>query len=116
MFPRLILVFLAGLATVMLGRTFWSPVGSSRDKPFCANTRRFLMAVAGILIYILVVSSIGYFSATVLFIPCAALLLGYRRPVPIAIATLGFCIFIYFVFVYLFERPLPSEIVLTRFP
>ena len=52
---------------------------------------------------------LGYFTATAVYIPAIALMLGQRGAAMIGVSTALFLIMIYLVFVVTFERPLPLE-------
>ncbi|MEX2642765.1 MAG: tripartite tricarboxylate transporter TctB family protein [Acetobacterales bacterium] len=111
-FPRLVAVLMGLLAAAMLARSL-APVitgrGRREEQPFFKHFPTFLACLALILSYIFTVSQIGYFSATVVFVPLFAVVLGLRRPVLIALTTACFIAAVYLVFVESFSRPLPVE-------
>lgn len=115
-FPRLII----GLAFLLTlgwgGSTFFGrgrqvsaedPEGKST--PFIENPRNLLVFSLLLVVYVALIDIIGYFTSTALFILAASLGLGFRRPGVIAATMVGFVAFIYFVFVIIFQRPLPLE-------
>ena len=116
MFPRLILGLAVFLSVCWLISTILPrrrPAGGPRDEatphPFMenpGNLATFLMVIAA---YIALIDVIGYFTSTIVFIPAAAFALGFRRVTYTAITVLLFVGFVYFIFVVLFNRPLPIE-------
>ncbi|WP_316980076.1 tripartite tricarboxylate transporter TctB family protein [Shumkonia mesophila] len=111
-FPRMVIAFLAILSVVMLAKTFVGGRPSGPDRPFFINGRRFTATAAAIVVYIYGVSVLGYFTATVAFLPLTAWKLGYRKAGHLAVMAVSFCAIIFLVFVALFERPLPAEWIL----
>ncbi len=77
-----------------------------------AETRRLLTLAGLSLIYALAIVEIGFFTATFIFIPLTAFLLGYRSVRGIAIATAAFALLLYAVFGLLLRTPLPPELIL----
>lgn len=114
-FPRMVIAFLGILSAVMLAKTFIGPGATTSDRPFFINGRRFAFTTIAILAYVLCVSVLGYFTATVVFLPVMAWCLGYRQAGPLTLMTGTFCTVVFAVFVALFERPLPAEWVLKIF-
>lgn len=73
------------------------------------NPRNFAVFSACLVAYIILIDTIGYFTSSALFVIGASLLLGYRRPLVVVSTAAAFVLFIYVVFVVIFERPLPLE-------
>jgi putative tricarboxylic transport membrane protein len=108
-FPHIVAALMVGLALIMLVRSFAGAAGGA-GMPFFKHFPTFAVGFAMIVGYIFLVSRIGYFSATVVFVPAFALMLGLRRPWIITLSTIGFVLLVYLVFVTAFERPLPLEL------
>lgn len=114
----------AYLPTAVLGLTCalglaWaaqSVMAMRRERPTLrldpAETRRLLTLAALSLLYVLGIVEIGFFTATILFIPLAGLLLGYRNARGLVISTAAFALLLYAVFGLLLRTPLPPELVL----
>jgi hypothetical protein len=77
-----------------------------------AETRRLLTLAGLSLLYALAIVELGFFTSTIVFIPLAGLLLGYRDARGLAIATAAFFLLLYAVFGLLLRTPLPPELVL----
>lgn len=77
-----------------------------------AETRRLLTLAGLALLYAFAIVTIGFFTATFIFIPLAAFLLGYRSVRGLAIATAAFALLLYAVFGLLLRTPLPPELIL----
>ena len=119
MFPRMILGLAALLTTLWLISTFVSSrkdaAGAEADgkatetKPFMDNPRNLGVFIALIVGYLTLIDIIGYFTSTVIFMIVSALALGFRRTRYLAVGIVLFVAFVHFVFVILFNRPLPVE-------
>lgn len=65
--------------------------------------------IGGILIYVLSVRYVGFFTATIVAVPAFAYLIGYRN-LKVSFATaVGFVLILYAVFSMLLNVPLPDE-------
>lgn len=109
LFPQIVILLMATLSIIMFAKTLKGEPRTDGE-PFVKRPGNLLITVVGSVGYIFLVSQIGYFTATVLFMPGLALLLGYRNPVVIAVVTIAFLLLIWVVFVVIFKRPLPTEI------
>ena len=67
-----------------------------------------LLMYAIIIVYVLLMPVIGFFPATLLFMPAAMIYMGYKRPIPIICVTAGMNIFIWVLFVYSLKVSLPQ--------
>ena len=61
-----------------------------------------------IVVYVLLMTTIGFFPATLLFMPVAMIYMGYKRPLPIICVTIGMNLFIWVLFVYSLKVRLPK--------
>lgn len=107
-FPRLVAAIMAILAFVMLVRSFFAGE-EDRARRFFKSFPTFLLCLVLILGYVYATSLLGYFTASAIFIPAFALLLGLTRPVVVIASTVGFVVVVHLVFVEAFDRPLPVE-------
>lgn len=73
--------------------------------------RRLIIIAALSLVYVLMIPVLGFFSATVLFIPITAFWLGLRNLKVIALATVGFTGLLYVTFNMVLNTPLPPELI-----
>ncbi|GAB4391522.1 MAG: hypothetical protein Tsb0032_03650 [Kiloniellaceae bacterium] len=112
MFPRLALSALAVLALVYLVRSLLRARRAQATKPLFKNAGRFVLAFALIAIYVAVFPRIGFFTATLVFIPVFVMAMGMRRAPLIAIATLAYTVVTYVLFVVLLNRPLPDDLII----
>lgn len=113
LFPRMIVGFTAVFTVAMAVRAIWALRADAVDQGWhmFESVGRWAIAVVALPIYVLGVSTVGYFTSTLIFIPALALILGYRRPVVAIAIALVFDILIYIVFIQVFERRLPADIV-----
>lgn len=115
-FPGMILGLFALLSAVILVRALFFPraagLAEEEGQPwtFFRHVPRFLIALSGFAAFILLVEPVGFFSAGALFLAGLTVSLGFRRWRMIAVTYALFLLFIYLVFVALFERPLPKEL------
>ena len=77
-----------------------------------AETRRLLTLAGLSLLYAFAIVEIGFFTSTFIFIPLAAVLLGYRSVRGLVISTAAFALLLYAVFGLLLRTPLPPELIL----
>lgn len=108
MFPRMVLGLMGLLALIMFIKSF-AGMATADDRPFIGNARNLAITFASFVVYILLVSTIGFFTGSAIMLPALALLLGYRNPIVIVASTVAFIAVVWFVFVYIFSRPLPVE-------
>lgn len=109
MFPRLILGVMGLLAVLLFARSFRLPE-FQRAEPIIADRKRFALFVGAMCIYAVAVPEIGFFTASVIYVPIAAYLTGLRRVWVNIVVTAVFLVATYLIFVTLFSRPLPAEI------
>lgn len=58
--------------------------------------------------YVAMMITIGFFPATLIFMPVSMLFMGYRRPLPIICTTIGMNLFVWVLFVYSLKVRLPE--------
>ena len=98
LFPRMILILFAVLNTIMIVQYF---LGKDKgDSKFKIKDALLPLAYfAGIVVYILLFSWLGYFPATVIMLIAYFLILKVRPYWLIAALTGGYCLFVYLLFV-----------------
>lgn len=109
MFPLMILSGLYVLSALLALRTFRLPAEHRGEALFSAPLA-FLSFVGMSAVYVASVGIVGFFTATAMYMPIVAWLLGLRRIVHSIVVTAVFLIATYIVFVVLFARPMPREI------
>ena len=67
-----------------------------------------MIMLAIIVVYVLLMTTIGFFPATLLFMPVAMIYMGYKRPLPMICVTIGMNLFIWVLFVYSLKVRLPK--------
>ncbi len=82
--------------------------GESDKMAVAARPLRFWGLFVLLLAYSALLSTLGFYLASALFLPLAMLLLGQRKPVTILLTTGGVLLFVYLVFVRLLEVSLPA--------
>jgi hypothetical protein len=122
MVPRLVSGIMIFAAILMLIRSVLRPpaMADSSDETVSSDFRRLTpeeavrttIAIVLTLVYILLVKPLGFFSASVLYIPLSAYMLGLRNHLSIWLGTILFLGFSYYLFRIAFRTPLPSEAIL----
>ncbi|WP_319411951.1 tripartite tricarboxylate transporter TctB family protein [uncultured Cohaesibacter sp.] len=120
MFPNFILGGIALCSVVMIVRSLTGASQSAlgddlKGWTFSISLKRMFGGLLIFVAYLLVVDHIGYFTASALLIVALAAFAGYRNWIALISSAIGFCLFVYLVFVLLFNRPLPHEFFLTLF-
>lgn len=108
-FPSLVIGALGIFSLIYLTR---SVLAGRPEEPVFVRGWVFVAALAISLVYVNAVAHIGYVTSTVVFIPVLAWVIGFRRPVYLAVTTVGYIICVYVMFELVFRRPLPSELLL----
>ena len=67
-----------------------------------------MIMFAIIVCYALLMNTLGFFPATLLFMPAAMIYMGYKRPLPMICVTIGMNLFIWVLFVYSLKVRLPK--------
>lgn len=109
MFPRMILVSLFILGTLLAARTFKYDKYQRADA-IITSVRAFSLFILASTLYVASVSTLGFFTASGIYMPAVAYLLGLHRHVLNLAVTVVFLLVTYLVFVIVFARPLPREI------
>lgn len=115
MMPRSVLILALALTVIWI---FQSGLGLRRHagSPIQWNQLaiwRFVALFGGTAIAVLGISTIGYFTSAAIILPLIAMAIGYRRPLPIVIATVAFVAVLFSVFHLLLNIPLPPEAILS---
>lgn len=118
MFPAALLLIIGVLSTALLirgliGKAAHFFSNESKEWRFAISSKRMVLGFITLAMYFLAIPYVGFFTCSFILIIAAAKGAGYHKPVPLIGAALGFCIFVYAIFVALFERPLPEEFFVT---
>lgn len=108
MYPRLVLIVLAGLSMLLFLRG-WRMDRTVRRDPVVIGARPFVAFLILSTVYAVAIAYLGFFTSSVVYIPLTAWMLGLRRHGLNAIVTTVFLVATWLVFVALFARPLPPE-------
>jgi len=114
-FPGTLLAIFAVLGAVIGLRAVFFPRAAKLDDEENANWSffrhmpRFVIIMVLMGAYISVLDILGFFTASAIFLVAGTMALGYRQYAKIAIAYVCFLVFVYAIFVGLFDRPLPKE-------
>ena len=108
-FPRFVLGMMVVLSILMLYKTFTKKGREKKFSPFFVHTPRFFLITGFFLAYIYGAHHVGYYTVTLIFIPCTAWALGYRKKMTIMATTLLYLLGVFVVFKLLFNLPFPPE-------
>ncbi len=109
MYPRMILVALFALGVLLAARAFKSDK-EQRAAAIFTSVPAFCLFLLASTLYVASVSTLGFFTASGIYMPVVAYLLGLRRHLMNLAVTAIFLLAAYLVFVVVFARPLPREI------
>jgi putative tricarboxylic transport membrane protein len=120
-FPQIIILLLAIMSCALLGKS----ILEGRKKKIAGDrtaggkgpsfwkkegVRKVILMIAVFIIYLLVMSSIGFYLTTFIYLPVMIWLLGVRKIKVIAFSTVFVLIFIYLVFSAFLKVPIPEGI------
>jgi hypothetical protein len=107
-FPEAISVLLALCAVLMIVRGL-APLRHAQTANYITVERPWfvLVAMGMTVIYPLLMGAFGYYLATALWLPPFLWVAGYRKPLGLAGATVGFLIFTRVIFQQLLGTPMP---------
>lgn len=84
-------------------------------EPFFIHPKRFWLNVGLSVLFVIAMAKIGFFTSSVIFFVVCNWMNGFRRWRTVATTTIVFLILVYLVFVKIFLRPLPKELILSLF-
>ena len=110
MFPQMVMLTMGLLTCVMMlrsaaGRT--APNEAAEEWHFFKHAGRFFATVGLFVLYVAGVGSIGYFTSSVVFLLALPLAFGFRQPVVLSVTMGAFLVFVWGIFVLVFDRLLP---------
>lgn len=111
MYPKKVTGIMFLLALVLFGRSFWGEYRTKDFGDFAINLPRLIIAVAITGIYFVGAAYLGFFTATLFFLPGMALVAGYRNYRGLLIATAVYLTFVFVIFILIFNRPLTPELI-----
>ena len=107
-FPGLILAILIVAAVAMFARSFRANRQVAAP-PLAINPATLAIAVGATCIYVFAVRSLGFYSASILFVPATAYALGLRDTKVMVLGTAGFLALVYLGFSFGLQMQLPRE-------
>lgn len=111
-FPRMVTVLAIFLTAIMVFKAAMRTGEDQEPDAFFIHVSRFAIASGVMFLYLLSINYVGYFTSTVVFIPCLAYLMSYKNVTASITLTVGFVTAIYVIFVGIFKTTLPPEILL----
>jgi hypothetical protein len=118
MFPAALLLIIGVLSTSLLvrgaiGKATHFLSDEAQHWQFAISGKRLAIGFSMLALYFLALPYLGFFTSSFILIICMAKGAGYNKLIPLICSALGFCVFVYAIFVALFERPLPEEFFVT---
>lgn len=108
-FPRAVLILMMLTSTFILVRALKARDAQPTTQLFGA-VGPFFGVLAALIIYVIAINLMGYFTATLLFIPAVPLILRAGRFWQSLLVALIFCAITYIIIIWAFERRLPPEL------
>jgi hypothetical protein len=114
-FPKFIIFVLMALAVIMIAERYYKKdtTGEETDKKseeVNANKFQPYIIYLFVLVYLICISWLGFFTSTILFLPLVMIYFGFRDFKTIIIPTVIILLFIYLLFVRELHVPLPTGI------
>ena len=110
--PVVVLGLMALLSMIWLGQSLWQLRQSQETmRAEGPQLMRFVLFVAGVVLYVICLTYIGFFTATLLMVPLLSAALGYRNFKLTLPVSMAFVAILYAVFVLLLKIPLPPELI-----
>jgi hypothetical protein len=115
LFPRAVAAIMMAAAVVMGVRPFFARTEQPLETIDRGSMLRVGMVIGLTFVYVVGVAWLGYATASIIFIPVTAWLLGIRNLGLIAATTIVYVGVITFLFRQVFSIPLPRELLLGLF-
>lgn len=109
-FPSIVLILMLAFSLAVIGIGVYKTAQVRKEKADYTNAelkKRPFIVLGTIAIYVLCMQKIGFFVSTAVYLPCAMLLFGQRKVLPIILSTIGVLVFIYLVFVLQLDIYMP---------
>lgn len=107
-FPRAIALLLGVSSLLLMGRALAPRLRGTRQTGLAMQRPRAVFgAMALVVAYPGLIQALGYYGATALWLPVLLWVAGCRRPLGVAVASLGFLLFSRVVFQQLLGTPMP---------
>jgi putative tricarboxylic transport membrane protein len=85
-----------------------SIISEVKIKNFVEEPKKFVLLIISLLSYVFVLDKIGFIVATMIFLPVTMFFMGYQNKKKSVIIAIGITLFVYILFVKLFEIQLPE--------
>ncbi len=108
MYVRFLGVALGGLCALELFFSLKKKQTETKKMDLAPRPVQFWGLLVLLVIYSALLSTLGFYLASTLFLPLAMLLLGGRKPLTICLSTAAVILFVYLVFDRLLQVSLPS--------
>ncbi len=99
---------IAGLLQLL----FSFKIDASQKIIFAKNPKKFFILVVSLILYVWIMRYIGFIISTLLFLPATMWFMGYKKFVKSVIISIGITLFVYILFVRIFEIQLPEATIL----
>lgn len=113
MFPRLVTLLMLAFSAIYLIRSLLRAPITETGTPFFTNATRFIVALVLIATYVLIFPRVGFFTATLVFVPVFSIAIGFRKLPAALLGSAVFTLGAWLIFVGLLGRRLPPEVLLT---
>ncbi len=106
-FPRAISLLLGTTSLLLLARSLPRYLRGGSAAVVMRRPSAVFTAMGLVVVYPLLIEHLGYYPATAVWLPVLLWTAGYRKPLGVVLATLGFLVFSRVVFQQLLGTPMP---------
>ena len=107
-FSRFVLLLFLLMGVILLVITLINAKKPAGKEVTLKEFKNPMLMFVIICVYVAMMITIGFFPATLIFMPVSMLFMGYRRPLPIICTTVGMNLFVWVLFVYSLKVRLPE--------
>ncbi len=107
-FSRFVLLLFLLMGVILLVITLINAKKPAGKEVTLKEFKNPMLMFVIICVYVAMMITIGFFPATLIFMPVSMLFMGYRRPLPIICTTIGMNLFVWVLFVYSLKVRLPE--------
>jgi len=83
-------------------------IDASQKIIFAKNPKKFFILLVSLILYVWIMRYLGFIISTLIFLPVTMWFMGYKKIVKSIIISIGITLFVYILFVRIFEIQLPE--------
>lgn len=106
---KFLAIFLCICSIIELFKSFF--ISKEDSFKISKNPKNFIILTVLLVFYVWIMGYIGFIVSTLVFLPFTIFLMGYKKVLNLIACSVGITVFVYFLFVKVFEIPLPENII-----